>query len=165
MRTSSGLRSMNMKDLVSLIVFLAICLGIAAVAGFVTAANIPTWYESLAKPSFTPPDGVFGPVWTILYVLIALSGWMVWRKIGFSPDQPLVIYGLQLALNFAWSFIFFGAHLIGLAVIDVLLLWFATVWNIATFWRVDRVAAALLVPYLAWVSFASALNIAVWQLN
>lgn len=165
MRTSSGLRSMNMKDLVSLIVFLAICLGIAAVAGFVTAANIPTWYESLAKPSFTPPDGVFGPVWTLLYILIALSGWMVWRKIGFSPDQPLVIYGLQLALNFAWSFIFFGAHLIGLAVIDVLLLWFAIVWNIATFWRVDRVAAALLVPYLAWVSFASALNIAVWQLN
>ena len=90
---------------------------------------------------------------------------MVWRKIGFSPERPLVIYGLQLALNFAWSFIFFGAHLPGLAVVDVLLLWIAIVWNIAMFWRVDRVAAALLLPYLGWVSFASALNIAVWQLN
>jgi tryptophan-rich sensory protein len=90
---------------------------------------------------------------------------MVWRKIGFSPDRPMAIYGLQLALNFAWSFIFFGAHLVGLAVVNVLLLWLAIVWNIAMFWRVDRVAAALLLPYLAWVSFASALNVAVWQLN
>ncbi|HVP83612.1 MAG TPA: TspO/MBR family protein [Rhizomicrobium sp.] len=156
---------MSMKNFVSLIVFLSICLGIAAVAGFVTVANIPTWYADLAKPSFTPPNAIFGPVWTLLYVLIAVSGWMVWRKIGFSPDRPLVIYGLQLALNFAWSFIFFGSHLIGLAVFDILLLWLAILWNIVIFWRVDRVAAALLVPYLAWVSFASALNIAVWQLN
>lgn len=156
---------MSMKNFVSLIVFLGVCLGIAAVAGFVTVANIPTWYADLAKPSFTPPNAIFGPVWTLLYILIAVSGWMVWRMIGFSPDRPLVIYGLQLALNFAWSFIFFGAHLIGLAVVDILLLWIAILWNIVMFWRVDRVAAALLVPYLAWVSFASALNIAVWQLN
>jgi tryptophan-rich sensory protein len=156
---------MNMKNLISLIVFLAICLGIAAVAGLVTVANIPTWYAGLAKPSFTPPNAIFGPVWTLLYILIAISGWMVWRKIGFSPDRPMAIYGLQLALNFAWSFIFFGAHLVGLAVVNVLLLWLAIVWNIAMFWRVDRVAAALLLPYLAWVSFASALNVAVWQLN
>jgi len=156
---------MSMKNFVSLIVFLGVCLGIAAVAGFVTVANIPTWYADLAKPSFTPPNAIFGPVWTLLYILIAVSGWMVWRKIGFSPDRPLVIYGLQLALNFAWSFIFFGSHLIGLAAFDILLLWLAILWNIVMFWRVDRVAAALLVPYLAWVSFASALNIAVWQLN
>ncbi len=156
---------MSAKNIVSLIVFLAICLGMAAVAGLVTVANIPTWYEGLVKPSFTPPNAIFGPVWTLLYILIAVSGWMVWRKIGFSPERPLVIYGLQLALNFAWSFIFFGAHLPGLAVVDVLLLWIAIVWNIAMFWRVDRVAAALLLPYLGWVSFASALNIAVWQLN
>ncbi|HVT23453.1 MAG TPA: TspO/MBR family protein [Rhizomicrobium sp.] len=156
---------MNMKNLISLIVFLAICLGIAAVAGLVTVANIPTWYAGLAKPSFTPPNAIIGPVWTLLYILIAISGWMVWRKIGFSPDRPMAIYGLQLALNFAWSFIFFGAHLVGLAVVNVLLLWLVIVWNIAMFWRVDRVAAALLLPYLAWVSFASALNVAVWQLN
>ena len=156
---------MSTKNIVSLIVFLAICLGMAAVAGLVTVANIPTWYEGLVKPSFTPPNAIFGPVWTLLYILIAISGWMVWRKIGFSPERPLVIYGLQLALNFAWSFIFFGAPLPGLAVVDVLLLWIAIVWNIAMFWRVDRVAAALLLPYLGWVSFASALNIAVWQLN
>lgn len=156
---------MSMKNLFALVVFLVVCLGIAAVAGLVTVANIPIWYAGLAKPSFTPPNAIFGPVWTLLYILIAISGWMVWRKIGFSPDRPLVIYGLQLALNFAWSFIFFGAHLIGLAVIDILLLWLAIVWNIVMFWRVDRVAAALLVPYLAWVSFASALNIAVWRLN
>lgn len=156
---------MSTKNLVSLIVFLAICLGIAAVAGLITAPNIPTWYEALAKPSFTPPNGIFGPVWTVLYILIAISGWMVWRKIGFSPDRPLMIYGLQLALNFVWSFVFFGAHLIGLAVVDIVLLWLAIIWNITLFWRVDRIAAALLLPYLAWVSFASALNIAVWQLN
>lgn len=154
-----------MKNLVSLIVFLAVCLGIAALAGLVTTANVPTWYAGLTKPSFTPPNAIFGPVWTLLYILIAMSGWMVWRRIGFSPIRPLMIYALQLALNFAWSFIFFGVHLIGLAVVDVLLLWLAIVWNIALFWRVDRVAAALLLPYLAWVSFASALTIAVWQLN
>jgi tryptophan-rich sensory protein len=156
---------MNTKNLVSLIVFLAICLGIAALSGLATVANIPTWYEALTKPSFTPPNWIFGPVWTVLYILIAISGWMVWRKIGFSPERPLIIYGLQLALNFAWSFVFFGAHLIGLAVVNIVLLWLAFVWNITLFWRVDRIAAILLLPYLAWVSFASALNIAVWQLN
>lgn len=156
---------MSTKNLVSLIAFLAICLGIAGVAGLVTVANIATWYEALAKPSFTPPNGIFGPVWTVLYILIAISGWMVWRKIGFSPDRPLMIYGLQLSLNFVWSFVFFGAHLIGLAAINIVLLWLAIVWNTVLFWRVDRVAAALFLPYLAWVSFASALNIAMWQLN
>lgn len=156
---------MSAKNIVSLVVFLAICLGIAAVSGQVTIANIPTWYDSLAKPSFTPPNGVFGPVWTLLYILVAISGWMVWRKIGFTPDRPLIVYALQLCLNFAWSFIFFGMHMLGLAVADVLLLLIMIGWNIVLFWRVDRVAAVLLVPYFAWVSFASALNIAVWQLN
>ncbi len=156
---------MTTRDIWGLAAFLAICLGIAAVTGFVTAPNVAGWYQELAKPSFNPPNSLFAPVWTLLYIMIAVSGWLIWRATGFGPDRPLVIYGLQLALNFAWSFIFFGAHMIGLALADIVLLLIVIGWNIVAFWRIEPIAGLLLVPYFFWVSFATALNAAIWDIN
>lgn len=146
--------------------FLVLCLGIGAVAGAATAHNVATWYPTLAKPSFNPPNWVFAPVWTTLYTLIAISGWRVWRRRGLSGAAPeFAAYGAQLALNLAWSFLFFGLHLIGVALVDILVLLAAIVVNAALFARIERAAAWLLVPYAAWVAFASLLNFELWRLN
>jgi len=139
----------------------------AAVLGNVaTLPNIPTWYAGLAKPGFTPPNGVFGPVWTVLYALMAYA---VWRVLSLPATRgrgrALVAFFVQLALNAAWSWAFFGAHspLAGLWVILPLLL--MIIETIRRFWPLDRLAAVLLMPYAAWVGFATALNAAIWRLN
>ena len=124
------------------------------------------WYASLAKPSWTPPGALFAPVWTILYVLMAVAAWLVWRQAGFGGARAaLVLFVVQLALNALWSYLFFGLQRADLAVIDIVALWFAILAVLALFWRVDWRAGALLLPYLAWVGFATFLNIAVWRLN
>jgi tryptophan-rich sensory protein len=124
------------------------------------------WYESLAKPAWTPPDAVFGPVWTILYVLMAVAAWRVWREHGFGrATTALGLYFGQLALNATWSFLFFGLHSPGAALLEILALWLAILATIVTFARRDRLAAGLLVPYLIWVSYAAVLNAAIWRLN
>lgn len=123
-----------------------------------------SWYAGLAKPSWTPPGYLFGPVWAVLYVMIAVAGWRVWMA-GGLVSAALAIWAAQLALNAAWSWIMFGRHEIGLALGDIVLMWIAIVAFIATAWTVDRTAALLFVPYLAWVSFAMALNFAIWRLN
>lgn len=146
--------------------FLAACLAIAALGGAVTAKSVGTWYQTLNKPPFTPPDGVFAPVWTMLYVAIAVAGWRVWlagRRAG--TRGALTAYAAQLALNLAWSFIFFGHHMIGAALAEILMLLIAIGLTAALFWRIDRLAGGLLVPYAAWVAFAGALNFALWRLN
>jgi tryptophan-rich sensory protein len=136
-------------------------------AAWVGALYAPgEWYASLAKPAWNPPNWVFAPVWTVLYVLIGWSGWLVWRAEGLLT-KPLVFapYFLQLLLNAAWSWLFFGLHQPALAFGEIVFLWLAIFATVMVFWRRSRVAALLLLPYLAWVSFAALLNLALWRLN
>ena len=138
---------------------------VAGAAGTVfTEPAIPTWYAGLTKPDFTPPNWLFAPVWTTLYVLMAIAGWRVWRITGLNSPE-LKLWGAQLMLNFLWSPIFFAAHLILLALAEMTLLWLLILATLVLFWRRDRIAGLLLLPYLAWVSYALALNFAIWRLN
>lgn len=146
--------------------FLVICFVIAGIGGLVTATSVDSWYATLNKPSFNPPNSVFAPVWTTLYFLIALSGWRIWRKAGFQRVRGVfLLYGLQLAFNLAWSVLFFGLHWVGIALVDAVLMLAAIIATIIAFARIDRLAAVLMVPYGAWVAFASVLNGAIWLLN
>lgn len=132
-----------------------------------TTAKIPTWYATLVKPSFNPPSWIFGPVWTTLFLMMGIASAMVWQRRGVSSaaNPALIAYGVQLALNVLWSVLFFGAESPAYALICVIALWFAILLTIVLFWRVNHAAAWLLVPYLAWVSFASILNFSLWRLN
>lgn len=124
------------------------------------------WYERLRKPWWRPPNWLFAPAWTLLYIMIAISGWLVWRKVGFAGAAvPLALYGVQLLLNAAWSGFFFGLRRMDLALVDVALLWLSILGLIVLFARIDSLAAWLLVPYLAWVSFAAFLNFTMLRLN
>jgi tryptophan-rich sensory protein len=155
-----------MRRWATLIAWLVIC-GTAAVLGAVpTAASLRMWYPSLVKPSWNPPNAVFGPVWTVLYALMAVAAWRVERQRSHPQRlRALAIFVVQLLLNVAWSWIFFGLQSPGMAAIEVVFLWAAILATIVAFWPIDRVAAFLMVPYLAWVTFATALNIAIWRLN
>src|SRR4051812_49596581 len=137
----------------------------AGVGGAGTAAGVRTWYPSLDRPSWRPPDEVFGPVWTVLYAGNAVSAWLVWRANPQGSRPALVLYGAQLALNAAWPLLFFGLRRPGLALVEIALLWVAIVATVAAFARRHRVAALLLLPYLAWVTFALALNGQLWRRN
>ena len=150
-----------MNRTLSLILFLALVLGGGVGFGFLTTPG--EWYAGLAKPSFNPPAWLFGPVWTVLYVFIAVSGWRVWQR--DRSGWPMKLWWAQLALNFLWTPVFFGAHQIGLALVVILLMLAAILAFIATAWREDRVSALLFVPYAAWVAFASLLNGPIWMLN
>lgn len=149
-----------------LVGFVALVMAVAWIGSAVTLPVIPTWYADLAKPSFTPPNWVFGPVWTTLYLMMAYAAWRVWRgAAGADRGRALALWGGQLALNLAWSLLFFGGQLIGLALVDIFLLLLAIAGAMALFARIDRLAAWLLAPYLAWVAYAAALNFAIWRLN
>ena len=148
----------------ALLAFLLLTLAVGAVAGIATAKGVNGWYATLEKPSFNPPNGVFAPVWTTLYVLMAIAAWRVWRLRGIA-SVALILFFVQLALNFAWSFIFFTAHDIRVALMEIAVLWLAIVLTTIAFFRADRIAGWLMVPYIAWVSFASLLNYSVYQLN
>jgi len=122
------------------------------------------WYESLRKPPLNPPNWVFGPVWSVLYLAIAVAGWLVWRDRPASAG-PLVLWGSQLVLNAAWSLLFFGLHLPGLALVEIMLLLALLIATTVAFFRVRKVAALLFCPYVAWVCFAAYLNAGLWYLN
>ncbi|OJW24335.1 MAG: TspO protein [Rhodospirillales bacterium 69-11] len=143
--------------------FVGLCLLVGATAGAVTAPAVATWYQALVHPPGTPPDWVFAPVWTTLYVLMGVAGWLVWRRIG--PARPLRLWGWQLAANAAWSPAFFGLHNppLGMAILLVLVVLVGL--TLRAFWRVRPVAGWLMVPYLAWVCYAGYLNAGVWWLN
>jgi benzodiazapine receptor len=145
----------------SLILFLSLVLGGGLVIGYLTQPG--DWYSGLAKPSFNPPGWLFGPVWSVLYVLIAVAGWRTWQR--DRGGSPMKVWWAQLVLNFAWSPIFFTAHQIGLALAVVLLLLLAIIAYIALSWRHDRLATLMFVPYAAWVAFASLLNASLLALN
>ncbi len=134
-----------------------------AVAGFAAQFEPGAWYQEIRKPGFTPPSWVFGPAWTLLYTAMAVAAWMVWRAVGWGAE--LALWALQLALNGAWSWLFFGLHQPSLALAEIVLLWLAIAATLAAFWRVRLAAGVLLVPYLAWVSFAAMLNASIWLLN
>lgn len=153
-------------DLFGLAAFVALCFGVSALGALLTMQSVTAWYPTLNKPAFNPPDWVFGPVWTLLYLMIALAGWRVWRARGFAGALlAMSAYAVQLALNLAWSFIFFRGRMIGFALAEIVLLLAAIGVNAMLFRRVDRVAGWLLVPYAAWVAFAGVLNFALWRLN
>lgn len=137
-----------------------------AAIGTLASAHAGAFYGELTHPSWAPPGWLFGPVWTALYVLMAVSAFMVWRARGFAGARSaLVLFIAQLAANALWSWLFFVWHQGGLAFAEVLLLWCLIVATVVSFWRISLLAAALLMPYLAWVTFASALTFAVWRLN
>ena len=142
---------------------LAFAAAVLAAAAFGAQFEPGGWYAALAKPAWTPPAWVFAPVWTVLYVLIALAGWLAWRADAGRAAIGAWIVGL--ALNGAWSWLFFGLHRIGWALADISLLIATIALFITATWRTSRAAALLFVPYLAWVSFAAALNLAIWRLN
>lgn len=149
-----------MRHAAALAVFVAL---VAGAAVFGSQFRPGQWYVGLVKPAWTPPNWLFAPVWTALYVMIAVSGWLMWRSA--RPFPALAAWGLGLALNAAWSWLFFGRHAIDAALLDIGLLWLSIAAYIGLAWPVSRVAAGLFVPYLAWVSLASALNFAIWRLN
>ena len=149
-------------ELLALFALLAATLAVGFVASLATVPNIPGWYAGLHKPGFNPPNGVFAPVWTILYLLMAIAAWRVWRKAGL---RPLGLNALQLVLNGAWSFVFFGAHAIGAALAESVLLLALVLATMRSFWGKDRIAGLLFLPYAGWVLFAGVLNAAIWRLN
>lgn len=150
-----------------LIASLAITLAAAGIGGIATASSVNTWYQELVKPSFNPPSWLFGPVWTVLYILMGIALFLVWQEVseGHTSQGALVTFAIQLLLNVLWSFAFFGLRspLAGLVVI--VLLWLAILATILSFYRVSPTAAYLLVPYVLWVSFAAILNFSIWWLN
>ena len=154
------------RDAAGLAFFLVLCLAVSGLGGAVTATSVDAWYQTLNKPAFNPPDWVFAPVWTTLYVLMALAGWRVWR----TPPTParrsaLLLFAVQLVLNLAWSLVFFGLQKIGMALLEIGALFAAIIANCLVFWRLDRLAGALFVPYVLWVGYAAVLNLALWLLN
>jgi tryptophan-rich sensory protein len=138
---------------------------VAAAAGAVASANAPDFYGTLQQPSWAPPAAVFGPVWTALYVLMAIAAWLVWRPRSPAARRALTLFLVQLALNALWSWLFFAWHRGAWAMLDLVLLWMLVLATTIAFWRRRPLAGALLLPYLAWVSFAGVLNYWVWQAN
>jgi tryptophan-rich sensory protein len=143
--------------------FLLVTFAVVAVSGASSGAATRDWYPSIDKPVWNPPSWIFGPVWTVFYAMMAMAVWLVWRKTGWNG--ALTWFAVQLALNAAWSPLFFGLHRIDLALIDIALLWVAIIGTMVAFWQVTSVAGWLFVPYLLWVSFATVLNFTLWQLN
>lgn len=148
--------------LLGLVGWLLLCYGVSALAGLVQS----DWYQTLQRPAWAPPGWVFGPVWGVLYGLMAVAAWLVWRQYGFSGARTaLRLFLIQLFFNGLWTFLFFGLRAPGWAFAEIVLLWLLILLTTRAFWPKHRLAGALLVPYLAWVAFAAVLNFAIWQLN
>jgi len=154
------------KNIGVLILCILIPLIIGALSGYITSSEIDSWYNTLQKPSFNPPNYLFGPVWTCLYILMGVSLFFIWK----SPKTPLrtralMVFGVQLFLNFWWSILFFSFHLLFISVIEILALLASIVYMIVLFRTIKPIAAYMNIPYLLWVSFATALTISIWVLN
>ena len=156
-----------MRKPIRLIVAVLLPVLVGAVSGLFTASSVKTWFVTLNKPSFNPPSYVFAPVWTTLYIMMGIAFYLVWVSVTDKEQQrkAMTVYFIQLFLNFCWSFIFFYKQRPDLAFIDIVFLWISIVATLVLFYRISKPAGWLLVPYLLWVSFASALNYAIWQLN
>jgi tryptophan-rich sensory protein len=164
---SGTMRNMSIRDILKLVVSIVACLAAGAIGSVFTRSAIPTWYATLEKPFFTPPNWLFAPVWTLLYILMGVAAFLVWRK-GLENRGvriALIVFLIQLVLNALWSVVFFGLEspLYGLVVIAVL--WIAILVTVIKFFRISRVASVLMWPYLLWVTFAAVLNSSIWMLN
>jgi benzodiazapine receptor len=159
-----GIVTASGESLLRLLVSLAVCLGAACLGAFITMPSLRPWYANLNKPTWSPPNWLFGPVWTILYVAMAVAAWMVWQKSGLM-ERPMKLFVLQLSLNAAWSVIFFGLRSPGAAFAEIVALWLAILATLVEFWKVAPAAGWLFVPYLAWVCYAAALNLSIFRLN
>jgi tryptophan-rich sensory protein len=154
-----------MKNFAALIGWILVAF-VAAGIGGVASANAPEFYRDLVQPSWAPPAWVFGPVWTLLYLLMGIAAWLVWRERGFAGAWvALLLFLVQLAANGLWSWLFFGWQQGFWSFVDIVLLWCLVVATIVAFWKIKPLAGALLVPYLAWVTFAAALNFEIWRSN
>ena len=139
---------------------------VAGGIGAMASANAGAFYGQLSRPLWAPPAWLFGPVWSVLYVLIGIAAWMVWRRHGFrGAASALTLFGIQLLANALWTWLFFVWHLGAIALVEIVVLWWLIVGTMLAFWRLHRPAAVMLLPYLAWVGFASALNYSLWRLN
>lgn len=156
-----------MPNIIKLLVSIAVPLVVGGLSGIATARGVADWYPTLTKPAFTPPSWVFGPVWTLLYITMGVAAFLVWRR-GLDAGgvrAALALFLVQLALNGLWSVLFFGSRAPGAALVEIVLLWISIAATTGLFWRVTPLAGALLLPYLAWVSFAAVLNGSLWALN
>jgi len=154
-----------MNNYLKAILSITICLAVGGISGYITADAIPDWYVNINKPSFNPPNWLFGPVWTTLYIMMGIAFFLIWKSHSPLKHKAMLIFSVQLILNFFWSILFFNFHLLGIALIEILCMWLFILLSIISFYPVSKVAAYLLIPYLLWVSFASVLNFAIWQLN
>ncbi len=159
-----------MKPMISLLLFLSVCYLVGFIGSQANVQGMPVWYQTIQKPSWNPPGWLFAPVWTILYGMMGYAAWLVWMTpAGELPSgrrtRALVLFFAQLVLNGLWSWIFFGWHEIRIAFFEIVNLWFAILATMIMFFRVRPLAGWLLVPYLLWVTFATALNFAIWQMN
>ena len=146
--------------------WIGLCLGAASLGAWATTPEIDGWYRTLAKPSWNPPNWVFGPVWTTLFLMMAISAWLIWKPGGFRAAwRPLSYFMIQLGLNVAWSWIFFFAHAPGWAFVEILFLWVAIGVTTVSFFQLQKIAGWLLLPYWAWVTFAALLNFVIWRMN
>ena len=156
----------SIRTITALFICLLLPLAIGGISGYATASGIHDWYITLHKPSFNPPNYLFGPVWTLLYLLMGVSLFIIWRSNqGRKRNEALKIFAIQITFNFLWSFLFFKFNLVGVAFMDILVIWFSIVLMIFIFRRVNKIAAYLQIPYLLWVTFATTLNGAIWLLN
>ena len=158
---------MSRNLLVALTAFVALTFSAAGIGSAFTARSVRTWYVTLRKPAGNPPATYFGPVWTALYFLMAVAAWNVWRiGGGWDGASPAItIFLIQLGLNAAWSIIFFGLRSPGWALTEIILLWTAVLATMILFWRISTFSGALLLPYLAWITYAAYLNAGIWHLN
>ena len=157
---------MNLTSISKLIAALALCFLAAYLGSIVTMPAIPAWYASLNKPFFNPPNWIFGPVWTILYFLMAVSAWLIWREIWDDEVRlALSLFAVQLVLNVLWSVIFFGSRSPFPGFVEILILWLAIFLTIRAFFKISKTAGWLMVPYFLWVTFAAFLNLTVAVMN
>lgn len=157
---------MNISNTQKLIISIVATVGIGSLGGIFTIAEIPNWYAGLNKPSFNPPNWLFGPVWTSLYTMMGIAFYLIWKQPATDTRKKAIqIFIIQFVLNFFWSIIFFSLHSIGAALIEIIVMWIFILLTIIQFSKLSKPAAWLLVPYIAWVSFATLLTASIWKLN
>ena len=155
-------KTLTLKFLISIL----LPLSLGAIAGMFTSQSVPEWYSTLNRPSFNPPNWIFGPVWTTLYILMGISFFLIWKQeVSKERNRAVLIFLLQLLLNFAWSFIFFYFNMIGLALVEIILLWISIVLMLVVFFKIKPLTSYINIPYLLWVTFATVLNASYYILN
>lgn len=156
-----------MQKIIKIVLVVLVCVSVGYLSGTVTRESITTWYPTLIKPVFNPPNWIFAPVWTLLYIMMGLAAGLVWNRYSENSlvKKALGFFAIQLGLNALWSYLFFGLHNPLLALIEIILLWLMIFETYNQFKKIDKVAGFLMLPYLAWVSFATILNASIWWLN